>query len=970
MGIGASAGGLDALERFLRHVPSESGLAFVVIQHLDPAAKDFLPQLLQPSTPMPVRRARDGMRVAPDRVYVIPPGWDLTLEGEALRLLPRSESRGRHLPVDRFMVSLAQARGSQAIGVLLSGMGSDGVEGLAAIKDRGGLGVVQDPADAQFDSMPRSALEAGLVDRVGPAQDLARLILAHLRPLPKEPGPAAPGPAAPGPAAAGPDLDALVRILYMVRQHTGQDFNLYKPRTLLTRIRRRLELFRLPSLQIYAAYLEHNPEEAGLLAKELLIGVTRFFRDPGVWQALATEVLPMMLRARPAGKEFRAWTAGCSTGEEAYSLAIAFHEAMDRMEPVPDCTLRLFATDLDPDAVALARKGLFPARIAEDVEPECLAAYFTPEAEGYRVAKGIRDRVVFASHNLVRDPPFRHLDLLCCRNLLIYLKPEAQRQLLRVFHQCLEPAGVLVLGNAEGTGSQHQLFEPLDGRNRIYLRGPDGVGRDLAMPPACQGFREPRGTALMEARPNLVALAERVLLGRFASPAVLVNDAGDVFYQHGETGPYLEPPAGRTNWNLFAMARGPLLAVLAPTLLQADQENGPVRCALAREPDCPPVDLVVQHLGPDTGLPGLTLVAFQAGEAQAQTALAQGTGARRTLQRELRGLRVSAQADHRRMQAAQQEATTIREQSQSTLEELQSANEELSVANEALLVSNEELRLVNEELSLSRAGVQALLDEQRTTQARQQIQLRTLERAGWEQEAFLDATAALLVGMDLRVRRCTPRAAALYHLLPDDLGRPLTDLAGVLDYPDLVADARRVLANLCPLERTVASRDGRWFTVRMKAHVSREHRIDGLVLLLEDTTRTIRLGRSLQAGEGRLGPLLDLLPGACALGSLLPDPRGGPGDGRGWPGPTCASPACSPRSRRASEGQTFLEALPALAPLWPKVAAWAQGWPDAGLPGTPLRLDGTGFLVDVQPLAGSEVIFIFQGTPDPGADRA
>jgi two-component system CheB/CheR fusion protein len=952
VGIGASAGGLQALERFLRQVPPGSGLGLVVIQHLNPAAKDLLPQLLQRRVSLPVHRIRDGVAVEPDQVYVIPPGWDLTLDGPALRLSRPARSGGRHLPVDRFLISLARERGARAVGVVLSGMGSDGTAGLRAIRDRGGLCVVQDPADAQFDGMPRSALEAGLADRVGPAETLPALILANLRPGGRES------------AAAEPGQEPLACILAILQQRTGQDFGVYKTRTLLSRIRRRLGLHRLDGYGAYADYLERNPEETELLAKELVIGVTRFFRDPPVWQAMIDRVLPDTLRARPGRGAFRAWVAGCSTGEEAYSLAIAYREALDRLDPSGHPGLQLFATDLDPDAVDRARKGLFPDAIAQDVGPDRLAACFTAEPEGYRVAQAIRSPIVFARHDLVRDPPIRHLDLLCCRNLLIYLRPQVQRQLLQLFHQALEPGGVLCLGTSESIGGLDHLFEPLEARNRIFRRL-GLAGKATQLPPAFgRPAPQPRPDPAPAGAPSLAALAAQALLRQFGPPAVLVNDAGDILYQHGAIEPFLEPPAGRTNWNLFAMATGPLRVELARTLLQSAREGAPGFRSLALERAGLPLELTLQRLGPETGLSGFTLVAFRlpgAGGLQApegdlppppespQDPLA--------LQQELRALRLAKVSERRLLHAAQQEMSTIREEFRSSREELQSTNEELLSANENLLAANEEL-------SLSHAELQALNEHCRITQVRQEVQAEALERSCWEQDELLEATTALLLGQDLRVRRCTPRAAALFNLLPDDLGRPLTHLAGPLDYPALAGDAEEVLRTLAPRERLAPTRDGRLFCARLRPYVSREHRIEGLVLALADVTATARMERTLREAMARLTPLLDLVPGPCALATLLPGPGGRPWDAR----LERANPAFARRFPHppAPLGElTLLGLLPGLAPQWPVLAAWAEGWESTGLPVPSLGLEAAGFQMVVQPLAGSELLFIFNNATPP-----
>ena len=461
-GIGASAGGLEALEQFLQHVPENSGIAFVIVQHLDPNHKGLMPELLQRTTGMEVFQVRDLMKVKPNCVYIIPPNKDMSILHGVLHLFEPTAPRGLRLPIDFFLRSLAEDRQEHSIGVILSGMGSDGTMGLRAIKEKAGVALVQEPASAKFDSMPRSAINAGLADFVAPAEDLPRKIVDYLRHalvITKA-----------GRPSEEKEHGALAKILILLRAKTGQDFSLYKNNTLYRRIERRMGIHQIDRIAAYVRYLQENSQEVELLFKELLIGVTSFFRDPAAWEQLQQEAIPALLAGRPAGGVLRAWSAGCSTGEEAYSLAIAFKEALEQIKPKMGFTLQIFATDLDRDAIDKARQGVYSANITADVSPERLSRFFIKEENGYRVGKEIREMITFATQNIIMDPPFTKLDILICRNLLIYLTPELQKKLLPLFHYSLNPGGVLFLGSAEAVSTFTDLFAPLNIKARLFRR--------------------------------------------------------------------------------------------------------------------------------------------------------------------------------------------------------------------------------------------------------------------------------------------------------------------------------------------------------------------------------------------------------------------------------------------------------------------------------------------------------------------
>jgi two-component system CheB/CheR fusion protein len=837
IGIGASAGGLEALELFLQHVPAGSGLAFVIVQHLDPTHKGILPELLQRATGMRVVQVRDRTQVRPDCVYVIPPNKDMSILHGVLHLLDPTEPRGLRLPINSFLRSLAQDRKEHSIGVILSGMGSDGTLGLRAIKEKAGVALVQEPATAKFDGMPRSAIEAGLADIVAPAEELPEKIIAYLRRVPLI--------ARPETALEDKSQSVLEKVVLLLRAHTGHDFSLYKKNTLYRRIERRMAIHQIGKMAAYVRYLQENSQELDLLFKELLIGVTNFFRDPAAWEQVRDQALPALLANRPRGKALRAWVPGCSTGEEAYSMAILLREAAEAVRPKEPCAIQVFATDLDRDAIDKARQGLYAESISADVSPSRLSRFFAREEHGYRVRKDIREMVIFAPQNLIMDPPFTKLDILSCRNLLIYLAPEVQRKLIPLFHYSLNPGGLLFLGSAETIGSATDLFVPLNGKSRLYLRAESGALRTEPVEfPSSFNTGWPVGA---EARPTpkppvgLQALAEQVILKRYAPPAVLVNDKGDILFINGRTGKYLEPSAGKANWNLFAMAREGLRYELAGAFRKAFRQkdrvtlqglkvgtNGGTQC----------VDVTVQSLDEPGPLQGLALIVFNDVAAAVQAP----------------GRLPKAHASHARLAELEQELRRTRDEARTTHEEMQTAQEELRSANEEQQSANEELQSANEELTTSKEEMQSLNEELQTVNTELQAKLDELSRASSDMKNLLDSTdiATLFLDRDLNVRRFTPHVTKIIKLLPSDLGRPVTDLASELRYPDLVEDAREVLRTLVSGEKPVGALGGRWFTVRIMPYRTLDDRIDGVVITFADITAAKTLEAQLRDKQSDL----------------------------------------------------------------------------------------------------------------------
>lgn len=834
VGIGASAGGLEALVQFLTHVPKDSGMAYVIVQHLDPTQKGMMPELLQRATAMKVLQVKDRTKVRPNCVYVIPPNSDMSILRGVLHLLVPVESRGLRLPIDFFFRSLAVDQRERCAGIILSGMGSDGTLGLRAIKEKAGIVLVQDPATAKFDTMPRSVIDAGLADIVASAEELPDRLIDYQRHLPHL-------------AKSELKLDekvqsALEKIVILLRAHSGHDFTLYRRSTLYRRVERRMGIHQIGKISGYVRYLQENPQELGILFKELLIGVTNFFRDKAAWEQLASKALPLLLKDRPAGSILRAWVAGCSTGEEAYSLAMVFRETLKQLKITDNISLQIYATDLDKDAIDKARLGLFPENIVADVSPARLNRFFIKEEGGYRVNKEIRSMVVFAPQNLIMDPPFTKLDILCCRNLLIYLTPELQKKLFPLFHYSLNPGGMLFLGSAESIGNFTHLFNVLSLKERIFQRNETAMqGSHLDFPavyvPAHAGRPESQAAARVPA-PSLQSLADQLLQKRFAPPAVLVNEHGDILYISGRIGKYLEPAAGKANWNVIAMAHEALRNELSSALQKIIRKKGSITVRGIKtgpQTDTHAVDITVEAVEEPKELFGMILIVFSdsiiPAEPHADAAKGKATGSHNTRERELQNELKHARDE---LQAGREEMQTSQEELKSMNEELQSTNEELQSTNEELMTSKEEMQSLNEELQTVNAELQAKLDE--------------LSGTNNDMKNLLNSTdiATVFLDNDLHVRRFTLQAKTIIKFIATDVGRPITDLASDLLYPALVKDAREVLRTLVFSERSIATQDGRWFTVRIMPYRTVDNRIDGVVITFADITAAKKIEADLR----------------------------------------------------------------------------------------------------------------------------
>jgi chemotaxis protein methyltransferase CheR/two-component system CheB/CheR fusion protein len=772
-----------------------------------------------------VLQAGNRMRVKPDTVYVIPPNKDLSVLHGVLYLLDPVTPRGMHLPIDFFFRVLAEDQGERAIGVVLSGMGSDGTLGLRTMKEKAGLTLAQEPATAKFDAMPRNAIDAGVVDIVAPPEKLPAHIISFLN----QTGPGAPSKVTP---ASGKHA-ALEKVVVMLRERTGNDFSQYKKNTLLRRTERRMGIHQVASIADYVQYLTQNPHELDLLFKELLIGVTTFFRDPAVWDCVKADALPALLKRYPEGRNLRAWVVGCSTGEEAYTLAMTFQEALDEIDGGAHYSLRIFATDLDQDAIDRARQGCYQPNIAADISPQRLRRFFTEEPSGFRIKKSIREMVTFAPQNVIMDAPFTRLDMLSCRNLLIYFSTPAQNRLLPLFHYALNPGGILLLGSAETTGSYRSLFTPIDAKTRIYRRSEQNAPAGAVefptkkTPTTADHAKEPQ---VMSQTDNLQSQADHFLLQNFSPAAVLVNADGDILYISGRTGRYLEPAAGKANWNIHAMAREDLRHELAGALKKAARDEEIVMLQNIRvspDPAEPLVNITVRMIDRPATLRGAIMVVFTDAPAAAPAKPGRSRGGSAAQQAELERAREEIQSLREQMQTSHEELT-------STNEELQSTNEELQSANEELTTSKEEMQSLNEELQTVNAELQSKVDD-----------LSTINN---DMNNLLNSTdiATVFLDHDLNVRRFTTRASQLFRLIGADVGRPLSDIVSDLDYPELNEDIDQVLKTLAFCEKQITTQDHRWFKVRIMPYRTMDNVIDGVVLTFSDITAAKELEQELR----------------------------------------------------------------------------------------------------------------------------
>ena len=861
VGIGASAGGIEALSRLIRELPRDTGIAFVVVQHLDPTHSSMLTEILARSSSIPIREIAQGVAVEPDHVYVIPPGKDLVLADDRLALEPRAEGRGTHRPIDHFLRSLAEQRGHRSIGVVLSGTGNDGSIGLEEIKAAGGITFAQD-ASASHDAMPRNAIASGTVDFVLPPEEIANE-LAHIGRHPYVAAPLPTGNELPA------DEPAFNQIIEMLRKGAGVDFGHYKRNTLQRRIARRVVLHKLRSMKDYVRLLETDAGEAAALYQDVLINVTSFFRDPDAYDALKRDVFPRLIADRNPREPLRVWVMGCASGEEAYSIAIAFREFAEQAG-AERREIQIFATDVNGTNIERARAGVYPRQITESVSPERLRRFFTEVDGAYRICKPIRDLCVFARHDLLADPPFSRMDLVACRNVLIYLDGVLQQRVLPLMHYALRGQGMLWLGNSETIGTYRNLFEVADPKHKFYVKKGGAERPAVVMPrtariPATVPLSSPRATDPPGAAAGEVQReADRLVLGRYGAPGVIVNRELDIVQFRGDTGAFLAPAPGRASLNLLKMLREGLLVPVRTALEKAKREHKPVRVDGLRikgESGSREVALSVTPIAPGSENEACLLVLF---EDSLQSAEQRARRIEQHARAELRrggapGDKGGPEGEVERLRA---ELAETRDYLQAVIEQQESANEELQSANEEVQSANEELQSINEELETSKEEIQSSNEELATVNEELQHRNAELAESNNDLNNLLGSVqmAIVMLGPDLRIRRFTPLAEKQLNLIPSDVGRPLSDIKTNLALDDLDALLLDVIENVRARERTLQDRRGVWYSLRVRPYRTPENRVEGVVLMLIDIDAVKRGELALVESEARFALLADDAP--------------------------------------------------------------------------------------------------------------
>jgi two-component system CheB/CheR fusion protein len=830
VGIGASAGGLNALEKFFSHTPPDSGIAFVVIQHLSPSHKSLMPSLLAKYTEIPILEVADSMRVEPDRVYLNPPDRNVGIMNRVFHLLEPVRTDGINLPIDHFFSSLADDMQKQSAVIVLSGTASDGTLGIRTVKEKGGMVMVQSPESAAYDGMPRSAIDTGLADYVLPPEKLPGELIKYLHhPYIKGLGKAEEN--------ESEYQNEVRKIFALIRKRTEHDFSHYKPTTIRRRIERRMAVHQLKRIQEYVRYLQQTPSETEVLFKDLLIGVTSFFRDPEAFDTLRKKVIPDLLSKKPSGSAIRVWVPGCSTGEEAYSLAVIFAEAMAELkEPF---SLHVFASDIDADAIESARAGTYPESIAAYVSSERLSRFFIKNEDTYKIRKQIRESVIFAVQSLIKDPPFSKIDLISCRNLMIYMDAVVQKKIIPLFHYALNPGGILFLGTSETIGGFANLFSAMDAKWKIYQSKETPVRDDishsqLSVYENFSGTRDIRERKMSSKKQDdLHATVEKIIIQDYAPPGILINSKYEILHFFGQTDKYLKNPTGRAVFNLMDMAREGLGYRLSNAIHRALNQREPVICnALqVRQHDNTfrDVDVTVRVLPELSFEDNLMLILFkdilpnppredadESGREKADPAVVR-------LEQELQSTREYLQTSNEELETSNEELRSMNEELQSLNEELQSTNEELETSKEEVQSSNEELITVNTEL-------QSKVDE--------------LSQINSDINNLLASTEIGTVFLDMKfcIRRFTPAITKVFNLRDSDMGRPISDITSNLLDGDIRRDAEQVLRTLIPVNSEVRDQSGEWYSMKILPYRTIENVIDGVVVAFVENTRIKQAG--------------------------------------------------------------------------------------------------------------------------------
>jgi two-component system CheB/CheR fusion protein len=836
--IGASAGGVEALSELMSHLAIQTGMAFVVIQHLDPNHPSMLTELLSRKTSMPVAEVSDGLQTKPNHVYVIPPNTMISIAGQALHLSPREESHGLHMPVDHFLRVLAEEKGNRAIGVILSGSGSDGTLGLAEIQAHGGVTFAQDTDSAKYDAMPRSAMAAGCVDYVLPPKGIVKE-LARIARHPYVGRTPALDAAQPTPV---PDTE-LGTIFQILRRHAGMDFSPYRHTTILRRIQRRMVVHRIEKIKEYIELVQKNPAEIKALYQDMLISVTNFFRNPRVFDALKTSVFTAILKSLPRERGIRVWTPGCASGEETYSVAMVLLEVLG--EKASQIPIQFFGTDVNESSIVKARNGVYPANILGDVTPERLRRFFTKTESGYRISKGIRDMCIFAQHNLLHNPPFSQMNLICCRNLLIYIETAEQHRVISLFHYALRPGGFLALGSSEGIGAASNLFAVEDRANKIFSRKSGAVRQPVNFTmnaPTERGVPRPAGMPVnqpdagwnyAEAQKEF----DRRLLTQYTPATVFVNEDLEIIHTRGNVNRYLKLAPGRASLSLLKMAREGLLIELRNAISRTKKENNVVgkrnvrikseNGAGADKEDAKRLvnfDVIPVTLGNMEEM--YFMIVFQ--EAPSETPRqAAHRGGRTEIVQEV-GLG--------QVTKLEEELAATKEYLQSVIETQEATNEELQSANEEILSSNEELQSTNEEMETAKEELQSANEELTTVNDELRNRDHEITQVNNDLINLLSSIdiAVIMIGSDLTVRRFTPKAQKFLGLIAGDIGRPLANINPTIEISEFQAMVLQVVTDFHAIEKELTDRIGIHYQLKILPYRTMDNRIDGAVITIVD----------------------------------------------------------------------------------------------------------------------------------------
>jgi two-component system, chemotaxis family, CheB/CheR fusion protein len=840
VGIGASAGGVEALMRFFERLPADAGMAFVVILHLSPEHESRLAEVLRSKTRMPVEQVNEPVRVERNRVYVVPPDRNLYMSDGHIRLAERTQDGERPAPIDLFFRTLADSYKEKAIAVVLSGAGADGSVGVRRVKEMGGVSIAQDPSEAEHGAMPRGAVETGAVDFVLPVADIPEKLVSlrrnaeriQLPPLEQPP--------------PGADEDALRDLLALLRARTRHDFTGYKRSTLLRRVERRMQVTQTEDLPAYLEHVREHPEELLGLLSDLLISVTNFFRDPEAFGQLESEVVPHIFAGKGPDEQVRVWVAGCATGEEAYTFAMLMIERAERIQRPP--SVQVFASDIDEAALQRAREGVYTEAITADVSPERLKRFFMKEGQHYRVKRELRESVLFTPHNVLRDPPFSKLDLVSCRNLLIYVNRQTQERVLEIFHFALRPSGYMFLGSSESAESLPDLFTPVDKKHRVFRRLDAGPVFRVAPALPVQGRWETRLSAPPQAaqtgvgEPSSFSELHYRTLEALAPPSVLVNAEYDIVHSSEHASRFLRFAAGEPSRNLLKVVHPDLQMDLRSLLLRAEQSGGATRDVPVQMDGGRRLARVsVRPVASPRMAPGFRLVVFEElPESPPQRPDGDGAAAPSVAE--------AGETLEPVVQQLEEDLQRTREQLRATVEMYETQAEEFRAANEELQATNEELRSASEELETGKEELQSVNEELSTVNNELKEKVEDVSRANSDLQNLMHATqiATLFLDRNLRIKRFTPGVQEIFNLIPGDVGRPVAHLTHHLDYDRLAEDAEEVLRTLHSVEREAGARDERFFILRLMPYRTLDDRIEGVVVTFVDIAERRRAEEELR----------------------------------------------------------------------------------------------------------------------------